>query len=118
MVWWSDGTPVSPHSCVGCEFVFEVDLEFDDWAYSNDDGSCTDLATDATYTYGYTDDYYGYGPMVLFYYNSYYYAWAYASFSSDDFTYVNGIKDYPYDYGGVYPDYYYTYYWYGAATVR
>ena len=117
-VWWATGTAVSPNYCVGCDFVFDVSLEFDEWEFSDDDGTCHGMGVDMNMSYAYTSDYYGYGPMALTYYNGYYYAFAYGSFSGSDFTYWLGVKDYPYDYGGAYPGYYYTYYWYGTATVQ
>ena len=76
------------------------------------------MDSDTFYTYGYTTDYYGYGPMALIGYYGSYYAWAYGDFVGGEFTYNYGLNDYYYNYGGMYPGYYYTSYWYGWAAVK
>jgi hypothetical protein len=85
---------------------------------STDDGTCTSLAVDASYGYGYTEDYYGYGSFLMYQYGSAFYAWAYATFDGTHFDYYVGMEDYPYDYGGAYPGYYYTNLWQGSALIR
>ncbi len=113
--WDASGTPAS--LCDGCEWTFNVAMTYDAGA-STDDGSCTNLAANASYGYGYMSDYYGYGAFLMYQYGSTFYAWAYASFSGSDFSYYTGYEDYPYDYGGQYPGYYYTNMWAGGATVQ
>ena len=82
---------------------------------STDDGTCAELAGDGSYTYGYIDDYYGYGPYVM-YYSSYYgsfSAWASASFSGGTLSYYYGYEDWDYYGDGTY----FTYVWAGEADV-
>jgi hypothetical protein len=113
MVWEASGTPIT--TCPSCEFAFDVTLTYDPRA-SYDDGTCSSLAADASYDYGYTDDYYGYGPMLLLGYASSFYAWAYADFDGVNFEYSIGYLDLDISSYG-YPGYWYTYYWQGQAEV-
>ena len=115
LYWDASGTPVS--GCTGCEWAFDVFMSYDRGA-STDDGTCAKLAANASYGYGYMEDYSGYGSFLMYQYGSDWYAWAYASFSGSNFSYYTGYEDYPYDYGGAYPGYYYTNMWAGEATVR
>ena len=83
---------------------------------SNDDGKCKSLASDINYTYGYIEDYYGYGAYLM-YYSSYYgsfSAWANASFEGGTFDYSYGYEDWDYYENGTY----YTYLWSGSAAIE
>ncbi len=80
-VWEVEGEAVSPGTlCSGCEFGFDVTWTFDQWAQSGDDGTCgtetgesVGTDQDAQYTFGHTEDYYGYGPALLYHdYGSWY----------------------------------------------
>ncbi len=112
--WEMYGTPTSP--CPGCEWAFEVDAIYDR-SGSTDDGTCANLAADASYGYGYESNYNGYGEFLMYQYGSSWYAWAYAELNGSNFSYYVGYEDYPYDYGGEYPGYYYTNIWSGTATI-
>ncbi len=117
LLWTMEGTPWADiQDCEDCEFVFDIAATFDA-AGSTDDGTCDKLNTDYAYTYGYVDDYYGYGSYLM-YYSSYYgnfSAWTGADFDGAEFTYYYGIEDYD-----IYGDgtYYYTLVWEGAAAIE
>jgi len=114
--WDVTGTPVE-QLCSYCEFVFDVTLSA---TLAVDDGSCG-YGDPLNYTYGYTDDYYGYGPAWLYGYYGYYLWWGDASFAGGNFTYSYGYVDYYYgDYYGYYPEYkgYHSYWQYGTAVVQ
>ncbi len=113
LYWDAVGTPATP--CPDCLWAFDVAMSYDTSA-SYDDGACSSLTTDTTYSYAYSDDYYGYSVLMMEYSGTWY-AWIEASFDGSTFEYASGYLDYPYDYGGTYPGYYYTYYWAGEAEV-
>ena len=121
LVWQTLGTPVSPHECSDCEFVFDVDKIFDDWAESfAENGSCgyntgdaVDGALDSTVRYAYQLDYYDLGPVLLIGTGDAYYAWGYANLSDKVLTYSRVLlNDLPYN------GYYYTQQHYGSATIE
>jgi hypothetical protein len=93
LLWLVQGS-LSSLSCTDCVFTFDVEASYRSGP-STDDGSCTSLATDRSYTYGYVDDYDGYGPYMM-YYDSYYGDFS-PSFAAD-FDSSTGELDYTYGY--------------------
>lgn len=121
VVWDAVGT--YRDACDGCEFAFDVALTYNAGESYDDSpgGDCSGYMTDFAWGYGYTDDYYGYGPTLMFDYSGTWYGFAEAtSFDGSSFTYSTGTVDYYYDgSGGYYPDYvgYYNSFYTGNATV-
>jgi hypothetical protein len=115
LYWDAEGEPWDDvGGCVGCEFVFDIDMSFDS-AASTDNGTCASLMVDSSYTYGYTDDYNGYGAYLM-YYSSYYgtfQAWGNASLVGATLEYSYGYEDWDYYGTGTY----YTYIWAGEAEL-
>ncbi len=116
LLWWVAGTPVNPTICDGCEFSFNLRLEFDDWKYSGDNGDvlwCAEYGIDFGFTMAYFTNYYDYGPYVTYYYYGDYIGFAGAEFSADKgaLTFTYGFNDYYY--GG----YYLTYALNGGGTL-
>ena len=114
LLWDAVGTSSSLASaCSDCEFVFDVDMSYKN--SSSDDGTCAELSADGSYTYGYVEDYYGYGPYVMYYSADYGYfsAWTGADFSGGVFSYYYGYEDWDYRNDGTY----YTYVWEGEADI-
>ncbi len=125
----SSSTRASTLGCPDCDFAFAVDLTYDA-ASSSDNGSCAGsvhwtgdpMDGDTTYVYGYSADYYGYGPSwMMQLYVGYWYPMSLISpqvgiVEFDDgtgyFRYTYGYKDF--DYSGTY----YTYYHHGEAYVK
>ena len=126
VAWEMVGSPTEL-LCIGCEFSFDVDATLMETVSHDDtaDGDCADLMSDWSAGYGYTADYYGYGPLVMYGPEGYgvddWSAWTDATFEDGTFTYVSGEKDYYYDgAGGYYPELagkYFTNYWYGTAEI-
>jgi len=121
LYWNTIGTP-STQTCDECEFLFDVELLFED-DLSTDNGTCWSIAEDRDFTYGFAVDIYGYGlSWAIINYYSYLYAFAYAEFEDNTFLYSSGFIDYYYDgYSGYYPEYagyYFTRYTYGIAHVE
>jgi hypothetical protein len=110
----AQGDPTTSTLCDGCVFGFDIDMTYES-ASSTDDGTCSSIATDASYTYGYAPDYYAYGPYTLIEYSGTgsWYAWAPTDWDNATRVYTYGIGYEDYYYFG----YYYTNYWYGAAAV-
>ncbi len=111
VVWDVTGTP-STTDCPDCVFAFDVSLAYDA-ASSTVTDDCSGFATDLSYSYGYVDDYYGYGPSMLYYGTYGWSSFANAEFdaSTDTVKYVGGIIDY------AYAGYYFTYYYTGEAQL-
>ena len=116
LVWTMSGTPSSALGCTDCEFVFDIEAKYRR-PLSTDDGSCTAMAIDRSFSYGYVEDYYGYGSYLM------YYSPIYGSFSAvtsatfDDSTgeleYSYGYEDMEYYGSGIY----YTYHLAGEAEL-
>ena len=116
-----------PKACVGCQFVFDVELLYDSGPYEGESYSsstaCTLLQEDSSqYRYAYSGRY---NALLVSdsLYN--YLQWVDATWDKDDetgnatLTYSGGIQDVEMSpYGEVYAGYYYTYYWYGKLYVQ
>jgi hypothetical protein len=119
VIWDVTGTP-STTDCPDCLFAFDVSLVYDE-ANSNVTEDCVSRAKDTAYAYGYIEDYYGYGPAVM-YYGAY--GWSAFFFSAeldssdDTLKYAGGVIDYYYStvYTGYVP-YYLTSYYTGEAQL-
>ena len=121
LYWSTVGTATTAASCRNCEFVFDVDLTYDT-AASAEDGTCTSAiwydgnayADDHSFTYGFVEDYGGYGEALLFDYFGSFYLWYFASMDLNNatLTYSYGYEEYPYG------SYYYTYYRTGEAALE
>ena len=122
MIWNLTGTPAAV-GCPDCLFTFDLTFTYDK-TNSVSTKSCSSLATDLAYTYGYVEDYYG-SPTVMFAFNydgtTYWYAFADAEFdpSADTLKYTTGgYVDYAYSsYYTGYVTYYYTAYSTGEAQL-
>ncbi len=122
MIWNTTGTP-STTDCPDCLFAFDVTLTYDA-ANSVAGDSCSSLASDLAYSYGYIEDYYGY-PTLAFAYDYggtiYWIGFADAEFdaSNDTLKYVAGsYVDYAYSgYYTGYVTYYYTRYYTGDVQL-
>ena len=119
-VWQTTGTAVSPHTCEECEFVFDVEQVFDDWAESFANaisceyttGEAMDGRLDTTIRYALQLNYYDLGAVLMVGEEGGYYAWGYASFDVGVLSYSRVLlQDHPYN------GYYYTQQRYGSATV-
>jgi hypothetical protein len=111
IVWDVTGTP-STTDCPDCLFAFDVSLVYDA-ANSNVTEDCASQAADTAFAYGYVEDYYGYGPSVMYYGR---YGWsaffaAELDSSNDTLKYVGGAIDF------YYAGYYYTSYYTGEAQL-
>lgn len=75
--------------------------------------------SDAAFTYGFSSDYNGYGPTLMYNASGTWYGIWVATFDGSEFTYSNGYMDYYYDGGEAYPQYtgYYNNFYTGQATV-
>lgn len=143
LIWAVTGAPLLiPETCVGCEFVFSVDLLYDAGPYEGmswgggEGEACADLAASASgYTYGYSSRY---EALMVSYNDVYYLQWLSAQWYPDEdddrnkpsgtLVYGDGVRNvdlYGYDFGddpeaymedGYYK--HYTYYWYGRLRVE
>ncbi|MFT5586180.1 MAG: hypothetical protein ACI9VR_003777 [Cognaticolwellia sp.] len=119
VVWDVAGT--YRDTCADCEFAFDVALTYDAASsYDNSPGGdCSGYMADSAFGYGFSTDYQGYGPYLMYDYGGTWYALWGASFDGSSFTYDNnGALDYYYA-GEYYPEYtgYYTSFYTGSATV-
>lgn len=119
VVWDTVGT--YRDACVGCDFAFDVALTYNATSsYDNSpDGVCAPYMSDAAFTYGYSVDYDGYGPTLMYNAAGTWYGIWDATFDGSSFTYANGTVDYYYDGGEENPQYtgYYNNFYSGVATV-
>lgn len=142
LVWAVTGTPRTiPETCVGCEFVFDVELLYDAGPYAGTSWGggagepCEDLAGDGYgYTYGYSKRY---EALMVSYGDVYYLQWLKAAWIPDEddddrkpsgtLVYGDGVRNvdlYGYDLGDNPENYmengyykHYTYYWYGVLRI-
>ena len=124
MLWVATGVPSSKVGCRECLFTFDVTLTYDA-TRSSEDGTCTELAIDTTFTYAFQpssgiDRYAGAGPQtgaIGTFYSGYFVELGQASFdaSTGSFSYRWGETDNLY-YDGNYG--YYTDLHVGTATVQ
>lgn len=128
LVWAVTGQSRSiPDNCVGCTFVFDVELLYDAGPYEGEshytDTTCSSLAQDiGGYTYAYSRRY---DALLVSYDDVYYLQWLEASWEVDEdrqggrLTYGGGVRDSALSaLGDPYVGYYYTYYWYGSIHVQ
>ena len=127
LVWAVTGEPARiPENCVGCEFVFDVQLAYDAGpqrgASFDDSGVCADLAkSTGSYRYAYSKRY---DALLVSYDAVYYLQWLDATWEPHEdkdggrLTYGGGVRDVDLSaYDTSYAGYYYTYYWYGVIDV-
>ena len=118
LYWTVEGEAVDAATlatCVDCEFAFDVELLYES-SFSYDDGTCVSAAMDMNFSYGYTADYYGYGPYLLYGYGTGTFTpWTTASFddSTGELEYSYGYEDWDYYGTGTY----YTYLRSGEAEL-
>ncbi len=112
LYWDMIGTPSdrSPDTCVDCIFRFEIQATPQSGDHIINDGTCDDyFSTEMTFHYGYTDDYQGHGPSMMYYSADYFqwFAWIrdgdtiyetpqHVQFENDLFSYGGGFMDYYY----------------------
>ncbi|MBK7758493.1 MAG: hypothetical protein IPI35_19280 [Deltaproteobacteria bacterium] len=108
MIWNVTGTP-STTDCPDCLFAFDVSLTYDA-ANSTASDACSGLAGDLAYSYGYVEDYYGYGPSRV---GRYYGTYGWSSFANAEFDASNDTLKYS---SGSYVDYAYSGYYTGYVT--
>ena len=106
-IYWDMASTSSGTNCSTCEFEFELDLTYDA-SQSTDDGACTEVAVDKTFTYAYDDDYNGYGQALLYDGT----LWIYDGDTSYGTTQVVNLTGSTFTYKGGYEDYYYQSYGY------
>jgi hypothetical protein len=128
LVWAVTGSSHRiPKNCVGCKFVFDVELQYDAGPYQGDsyasDTVCTALKEDISlYRYAYSARY----ESLLVSDSVYSYLhWLDATWAEEEgtgnvtLTYSGGVKDERMaDHGDAYAGYYYTYYWYGKLYPK
>jgi len=117
-LWWDvSGTPTT--ACDECEFAFEVTLTYD---HTSKNDGCFWQAGDMSWTYGYTEDYYGDGSFLMSYWYGYWLPWVRADFDSStgEFTYEFGYEDEyrSYYWGGHHLYYYETDIYTGFGIVK
>ena len=110
--WEMEGIPSTkdPDSCVGCIFRFEIQARPQSGTQIVNDGTCDDyFSTDMTFHYGYTPDYQGHGPSMM-YYSADYFQW-FAWIRDGDTIYETPQKvqyeENRFSYEGGFLDYYY-----------
>ena len=112
LTWDMVGVPSdkSPDTCVGCVFRFEVEARPQSGPHIINDGTCDDyFSQPRTFHYGYTTDYEGHGPSMMYYSSDYFqwFAWIrdgdliyetpqYVQYESGSFQYGGGFMDYYY----------------------
>ena len=119
---WSASGVVSSTSCTDCTYTFDIDMTLD--SAGSTVGTCSSIAADASYTYGFVEDYDGSGNGALMVYDSAngWQPWILngttqgnytdvVSMATGSFTYSTGYLDYQYQ-GG-----YESYYWLGNASL-
>ncbi len=127
---WDIASTSSLTTCSDCLFAFSLNFTFDSATSVVDANSatCTDSAGDASYDYGYVEDFDGNGNSAILIYNPNTSSWeewfsngtvivnsgnpAVVDFTNGQFTYSVGYQDY------VYQGYYFTNYVSGSATVQ
>lgn len=123
MIWSVTGTP-STLECPDCLFAFDVTLAYDA-ANSTATDDCAHLAMELTFSYGFIEDYYGYGyPAIAIGVadgeTGYWRAWGSANLDTknDTLRYGGGVIDSAYSgYYTGYVTYYYTQYYRGEALL-
>ena len=123
-IHWDVMGTTSSTACSGCDYTFDMLMTYDTTSLAG--ASCSNLATDQSYTYGFTADYDGNGNASVSYYaaSNGWTPWIVNGTSNPDgstdivslvgssFTYSSGYQDYQYQ------GYYYTYYWLGSGTAQ